>query len=81
MGHNDVETVQLDLGHLRQPAAYILPIGIAVHGGNRSHGLQLGEQIKRAQVAGMNDVIHRRECAKYFGTQQTVGIGDDSEPH
>jgi hypothetical protein len=81
MGHDDVEALQLELGHLRQPPTDVLSIGIAIHRGDRGQGLEFGEQINWTQVTGVEDVIYFGERAEYFRTQQAMGVRDDSKPY
>jgi hypothetical protein len=38
------------------------------------------EELGRADVAGMNDVVASRQGVKRLGADQAVGVGDQSDP-
>ncbi len=78
---HEVEALDPFLDHCRQPMPEVPTVRIAVHGGNRGEGFEFGEQLRRADVSSMEDVVHLREYVEDLGAEQAVGVGDDAEAH
>jgi hypothetical protein len=66
VGHRHQEAIQLKLGHLRAALSDLEPVHVAVHRGHRRQGLELGEHIRRANVAAVQDVIDLREDIEHL---------------
>jgi hypothetical protein len=81
MSHDDVEPIELYPGNLRHPLADIKPIGVAVDRGDGGQRLELGQQIERADITRMEDVVHLGKGVEDLGPKESVGIGDDAQAH
>ena len=81
MSDHDVESVQLDHGDLGQATADLGSISVAEHGGDRSEGLKVSEQIERSQISRVQNVIHLGKGIEDLGPEQPVGISDHAQPH
>ncbi len=81
MSNHDVESVQLYRGDLGQATADVESIGIPEHGGDRSQGLKLSEEIEGSQISRMKDVIHLGKGIEDLGPEQAMGICDHAQPH
>jgi hypothetical protein len=79
--HDDVEAFQPELRHLGQPRPHVEAIGVAVHRRDGRDGLELRQQLQRAQVARVQDVVDAAEDVEHLGPQQAVRVRDDAEPH
>lgn len=78
---NDAESIELDRGHLRKSAANLPAVRISVDRSDRRDRLELGEQLERPHVSRVQDVIDLPEDLEDLGPKETVGVGDDAEPH
>jgi len=49
---------------------------------NRSHGsnrFEFFQNLRRANVAGVDDVVRPAQCVEGLRTQQTMSVGDDAD--
>src|SRR5262245_670209 len=81
VSHRDVQAVKLELCDLRAPRTDLESIGIAEHGSDRRQRLELGEQIVRTNIAGVQNVIDLREDVEDLGPEQAVSVGNNAESH
>lgn len=84
----EVELVQV-VQHVQPPTAYLDRGGgrdfggagesvvVAAYGRYRRNRRQRRENIRRADVAGVQDVLDPSERGECFGTHQTMRVGDD----
>ena len=56
-------------------------INVAAHGGQWRNRGQLVENLRIADVPGMNDVIGSLQCGESFRTQQAMSVGDHADDH
>lgn len=78
---NDIESSLADLNYLAGPktgcpGTFIVVSANRHNGGN---GLEPFQHRKRADVARVDDEFRTRECCNRFGSEQTVGIGDNAD--
>jgi len=78
-----VQNVDRDPGNFerlcfRELARPCSSINVAADRCYGSDFLELGENLRRADIAGVNDVIGAAQQLDRFGTQQPVRIGDDA---
>jgi hypothetical protein len=78
---DDVESVELERGHLGQPASGLHSIRVSVYSRYRRDRLELDEQVERPHVSRVENVIHLGKGIEDFRPQQAVRIRDDTEPH
>ena len=81
MGEQEPESIDFDVHHVGQPITQGEAVCIAVDGGNRSDRFQLGQNVERTDVSGMEDPIDLLENGKDLGAQKTMRIRDDPETH
>ena len=55
------------------------PIHIAANGGNRRNLSQLFQDVRIADVSGMNDVVRSAQGGESFGTKQAMSIRNDAD--
>src|SRR5713226_4834814 len=78
---DDLETVQLDLRHLRQLATQLRAVSVAVHRGDRGQRLQLNQDFPGPHIPTMQDMVDLLEGLEDLSAQQPVRIGNDAEAH
>src|SRR2546425_1235458 len=81
MGDDDAEAVELDGRHLRQLAAQLQPIRVAVHRGERGQRLQIDQDVPGPHVPAVQDVVHLLEHLEDLRAQHSVRIRNDTESH
>ena len=72
-----------DLKHIRR-RNFLHPravINIAAHGSQRRDGCQLVENLRIADVTGMNDVIGSLQSGESFWAEQAMSIRDHADDH
>ncbi len=79
--HDNDETIQLDLGDLRELGPQIEPIGIAVDCRDRRQRSQLDQQLAAPDVPAVQDVIDFLEDLEYLRPQHAVCVRDDAQSH
>lgn len=81
--HKDLRTRDSHGGHRRQARGPRPAIVVAAHCRYRSKARQRCEDLRVANVAGMDDVIAAAQCALGLGAQETVRVRDqpDTDRH
>src|SRR5690606_18624071 len=79
--HKDAAALQLDLGGLRQTRAQLEAVGVAPDRGHGSDRLQFDQDVQRADVAGVQNVLDVPEAIEYLGPQPAVGVADEADLH
>ena len=74
VGDDDIEPLKPQLGDPGKARPEIRSIGVAVHGGDGSQRLELGQNVGMAHVAGMEDMVDARECIEHLGPKQPMRI-------
>ena len=65
VGHDDLESIELDGGHLRQLGANVPAVGIAVDRGDRRDGTQLDEDLRqRIKQEELSSSIERAKISR-----------------
>ena len=64
-----------------QPGAWAFAVDVAANGRYRRNLLQSLKDRRSAHVAEMEDAVDALEGGRDFGTEEAVGVGDDSEFH
>src|SRR5207245_5775225 len=77
----EVEALDPGLHHLRDLPPQLEPVGVPPDGGDRGDRLELGEEGRRADVAGVQDQIDIAEDLKDLWAEQAVGVGDQAKAH
>jgi len=78
MHYQKIESLDPHLDDFRNPGTHIEAVGVAEDGQDRRNRLELGEDVGGTDVAGVQDAIDIAEDFEHFGTEETVGIGDDA---
>jgi hypothetical protein len=78
---DDVESIELERGHLGQPASGFHSVRVSVHSRHRRDCLELDEQVQRPHVSRVENVIHLGKGIEDFGPQKAVRIRNHTEPH
>ena len=81
MGEQESESIDFDVHHVGQPIAQGEAVCVAVHGGNRSDRFQVGQNVERTDVSGVEDPIDLLEDGSDLRAQKTMRIRDDPETH
>src|SRR6266699_2436848 len=79
--HHDREPVELELGDLRQASAQLRRIRVAVHCGDGCDSLELDQDLRRPDVAGVEDVVDLLEHLEHFRPQQAVSVRNNTQSH
>ena len=74
MGHHDVESFQLEAGHVGELRPHVGPIGVAVDGGDGGERPEIREHFPLPHVPTVQDVVHLPEEVEYLGSHQAVGV-------
>lgn len=75
------ESIELELGHLRESGAEVEPVAVAVDRRDGRKGAQLDEKILAPDVSTMENVIDFAKNLEHLRPEHAVGIRDDAEPH
>jgi hypothetical protein len=57
------------------------PVVVPADRGERRERAQLGEDLQRPDVAGVDDVRRAAQPLDRRGPQEAVGVGDEADPH
>lgn len=79
MDHADVEAFEIAFESLGQVGEAGAAVGVAANREDRRDGLELVENGRVADVAGVQDPVAATEPVEDFGPQQAVGVGEDAE--
>lgn len=79
--HVKTGTGGLDDGGQRELQRPTLSIDIAADGKDGGDGFQLGENFRRANIAGMDDEMDATQGEQGLGAKKPVGIGNDTKTH
>ncbi len=64
--HHDGEPIELELRYLRQAGSQLGPVGVSVDRRHRRDRLELDQDLRPADVPGMQDVIDLLEDLEHF---------------
>src|SRR5215831_10991415 len=80
---DDVDRYALGLEQRRRrnPRGPRPPVVVAADGGDGRDLLERGEHLRRADVAGVNDLFGAPQRRDRFGAEQAVRVGDDADDH
>ena len=79
--HVEMEAGGLDNGSKRELLRPRLGVHIAAHGKHGCDEFELRENFRSAHVSRMNEKLHTAQGLLCFRPEQSVGIGNDADPH
>ena len=79
--HVDEAAVELDGFGCREIGAGAVEIDVAANGGDGSDRAESVKDVGVADVAGVEDVVGTGDGGEELGTEQAVGVGEDSDLH
>src|SRR5690606_10155568 len=81
VNHHDLPAGKLHLADLGNRVPHIEAVRIPPDSRDRRDRFQLRDQGRRADVAGMQDVLDAREVREYLRAEYAVRVGDDADAH
>ena len=77
--HEDGNAAEFNDFRLRQSARPGIPVDIAADCTHRRNGCEVLENLGRADISRVNDVLRALQGSARFGAKQSVRIGDDAD--
>ena len=81
MQHVDVVTAELNELCGREVLAWAAFVDVATDRGGRCYKTQRIQDIGRANISCMENMVRALQSLKCFGAEQPMGVGDDSDAH
>lgn len=81
MQHEDVVAAEFQKFCCREVLARAAFVDISPDRGDRRYKAQRMQDIGRANISCMEDMVRTLQSLKSFGAEQPMGVGDDSDAH